>query len=440
MMREEDVLEALRNIIDPDFNKDIVSLGFVKNIRILGDEVSLEIQLTTPACPVKNEFQRQAEYLVRQLPGIKKVSVQMTAAQRPFTSALQGIQSTLNTVASIIAVSSCKGGVGKSTVAGYLAQELASRGFQVGLVDADIHGPSIPTLFNMTHAEVYINDKKQLIPVERNNLKIMSFGFLLGDGPAVMRGPMVSQYVQQVLHNTDWGKLDYLFIDMPPGTGDVQLTITQSVRLSGAVIVTTPQTLSLIDVTRGILMFEKVNVPILGVIENMSYFVCDNCAKRHYIFGQNARQSLNERFGIGLLAEFPLLAQLTYPMDSSVGNDFIRQALDRIMMALGKSTVQQKEVPQIQFDSRKVTLAWSDGTQIQVSNRDLRLSCRCAVCINEMTGERILQEKDVRSDIVPQEVIPLGNYAVGITWNDGHASGIYPYRAIKELAGISSTP
>ncbi|OGX43048.1 MAG: hypothetical protein A3G91_01175, partial [Omnitrophica WOR_2 bacterium RIFCSPLOWO2_12_FULL_50_9] len=363
-----------------------------------------------------------------------------TAAQRPFTSALQGIQSTLNTVASIIAVSSCKGGVGKSTVAGYLAQELASRGFQVGLVDADIHGPSIPTLFNMTHAEVYINDKKQLIPVERNNLKIMSFGFLLGDGPAVMRGPMVSQYVQQVLHNTDWGKLDYLFIDMPPGTGDVQLTITQSVRLSGAVIVTTPQTLSLIDVTRGILMFEKVNVPILGVIENMSYFICDHCRKKHYIFGSSGSKSIEERFGIEILAELPLLAQLTYPMDSSVGNDFIRQALDRIMMALGKSTVQQKEVPQIQFDSRKVTLAWSDGTQIQVSNRDLRLSCRCAVCINEMTGERILQEKDVRSDIVPQEVIPLGNYAVGITWNDGHASGIYPYRAIKELAGISSTP
>ncbi|OGX25542.1 MAG: hypothetical protein A3D10_08480, partial [Omnitrophica WOR_2 bacterium RIFCSPHIGHO2_02_FULL_48_11] len=266
MINEQVVLKALSQIIDPDFNRDIVSLGFIKNMKLEGAKVSFDIALTTPACPVKSEFQRQAEQFVGAVPGIKEVKVNMTSQpfQRPATA--QDVPDTLTQVRSIIAVSSCKGGVGKSTVAAYLAQELARRGFKVGLVDVDIHGPSIPTIFNLSKAEVYVNEKKQFLPIVKNNLKIMSFGFLLGDAPAVMRGPIVSRYVQQILHGTAWGELDYLFIDMPPGTGDVQLTITQTVRLNGAVIVTTRQTLSLVDVARGILMFEKVEVPILGVI------------------------------------------------------------------------------------------------------------------------------------------------------------------------------
>ena len=434
MINEQVVLKALSQIIDPDFNRDIVSLGFIKNMKLEGAKVSFDIALTTPACPVKSEFQRQAEQFVGAVPGIKEVKVNMTSQpfQRPATA--QDVPDTLTQVRSIIAVSSCKGGVGKSTVAAHLAQELARRGFKVGLVDVDIHGPSIPTIFNLSKAEVYVNEKKQFLPIVKNNLKIMSFGFLLGDAPAVMRGPIVSRYVQQILHGTAWGELDYLFIDMPPGTGDVQLTITQTVRLNGAVIVTTRQTLSLVDVARGILMFEKVEVPILGVIENMSYFICDKCEKKHYLFGGSGNTNLQDRFGIETLAELPLLPAFMNKIETPIANEFIMNAVDKVVMALGKNKIMQQDVPAIRFDAQAVYLKWKDGTEISVNNRDLRLSCRCAVCVNELTGELILKEKDIPADIAPKEIFPLGNYAVGINWTDGHASGIYPYKTIKELA------
>ena len=433
MITEKDILNSLKHIIDPDSQRDIVTLGFVQNIKIDGGEVSFDIVLTTPACPIKGEFERQAKEAVTKIPGVTKVNIHMTSMKRspapstPTTAALAQVKS-------IIAVSSCKGGVGKSTVAAYLAQELASRGFRVGLVDVDIHGPSIPTLFNLVGTQIYVNEKKQLIPVEKNNLKIMSFGFLLGDAPAVMRGPIVTRYVQQILLNTAWGELDYLFIDMPPGTGDVQLTITQTIQLSGAVIVTTPQTLSLIDVSRGILMFEKVNVPILGIIENMAYFMCDQCDKKHYIFGEQGAAQLQKRFGVEILAQLPLLAQLGLKIDKPLANDFIMRAVDKVVMALGKNSILQKQVPQIQFNAERITLNWTDGTQMTVSNSDLRLSCQCALCVNELTGKQILQPKDVRADIAPIEITPLGNYAIGVVWNDGHSSGIYPYDIIRQIA------
>lgn len=437
MITENDILNALRGIIDPDFNKDIVSLGFVKNIKIDGGEVSFDIELTTPACPIKDEFKRQAIAQVKTIDGVESVEVQMTSQKKPKVAGLVE-QSSLSQVRSIIAVSSCKGGVGKSTVSAQLAQELSSRGFKVGLVDTDVHGPSIPSLFNIKNVTVYGNEQKQLIPIEKNNLKIMSFGFLLGDAPAVIRGPIVTQYVQQILHNTAWGELDYLFIDMPPGTGDVQLTITQTVQLSGAVIVTTPQTLSLIDVARGILMFEKVDVPILGLIENMSYFACDECSKKHYIFGKNTSESLKERFGIEMLAELPILPQLALHIEKPLANEYIMQASDKVVMALGKSSIMQKQVPDIHFDEKEITLTWKGNDPVTVANRELRLSCQCALCIDELTGEQLLKESDIKDDIAAKDITPLGNYAIGITWNDGHASGIYPYKGIRELAVVTN--
>jgi len=442
MINEQTILNALKHIIDPDFKKDIVTLGFVKNIVIKGDEVSFDIDLTTPACPVKEEFRAQAEKAVFALDGVKNVTVNMTA-QAPKTVQPQasGNANPLSKVRSIVAISSCKGGVGKSTMAAALAQELSHRGFKVGLLDADIHGPSVPTLFNLSDVTIYQNEKNQIIPPEVGNpdssrppLRLMSFGFLLGDAPAVMRGPIVTRYVQQLLFNVAWGELDYLFIDMPPGTGDVQLTITQSVKLSGAVIVTTRQGLSLVDVSRGILMFERVSVPILGIIENMSYFVCDSCDKKHYIFGETHTRSLEERFGIPLLAEVPLLPRLTGKFDGYLGNSFIQEATDHVVRAIGKATIDDKAVPGVTFDSKIVTLKWSNGQVWKVSNRDLRASCQCALCINEMTGEKTLDPSKIKADIAPTQITPLGNYAIGITWNDGHSSGIYPYLSIKKLS------
>ena len=434
MPTPDEILNTLKQIIDPDFNRDIVSLGFVQNIKIDGNNISFDIALTTPACPVKGEFQRQAETLVRSLPGVKNVSVHMTTLPHK-TGTPQDFQSSLKDVRSIIAVSSCKGGVGKSTMAAYLALELANRGYRVGLVDADIHGPSVPALFNFHNVKIFVNGQKQFIPVEWNKLKIMSFGFLLGESPAVMRGPMVTQYVQQLLHSTAWGELDYLFIDMPPGTGDAQLTITQTVRLSGAVIVTTRQALSLVDVARGILMFEKVNVPILGIIENMSYFICDNCDKKHYIFGGSEVHTLKDRFGLETLAEVPLLPQLTAKIIEPVSNEFIMNAVDNVARALGKSSISQKQIPEIIFDQNHISLKWPDGERATVSNRAVRLSCRCALCMNELTGELLLRDERIAPDIAPTKITPLGNYALGIDWNDGHTSGIYPYATIRKVGG-----
>ncbi|MBF0489839.1 MAG: P-loop NTPase [Candidatus Omnitrophica bacterium] len=331
----------------------------------------------------------------------------------------------LSKVKNVVAVSSCKGGVGKSTIAVGLARSLSAKGLKVGLLDADIHGPSLPTLFNLSSADVFINEFKMAVPVEAEGLKLMSFGFLLGDAPAVMRGPIVASYIQQLLLQTDWGVLDYLIIDMPPGTGDIQLTITQSIRLTGAVIVTTPQTLSLVDVARGILMFEKVKVPILGVVENMAYFVCDSCSKKHEIFG--ARQSLQKRFGTKILGEIPLLPGL------SLGK-YMSSVADALLVAIDDQGKEKDGVPQVSFDEKSIVLSYKDGRKIVLDNRQVRLACQCAVCVNEMTGQKVLNPAKVRLDIAPKEITPLGNYAVGINWNDGHSSGIFPYSLLEHLS------
>lgn len=437
MVNEQSILNALKHIIDPDFKKDIVSLGFVKNIKITGSDVVFDIVLTTPACPIKEEFRSQAEKAVVALDGVRTVKVNMTS--QPVVAAQpqgMGGANPLSKVGAIIAVSSCKGGVGKSTMAAAMAQELAQRGYKVGLLDADIHGPSVPTLFNLSQAKMFVNDRQQLLPMDAGGLKLMSFGFLLGDAPAVMRGPIVTRYVQQLLFNVAWGELDYLFIDMPPGTGDVQLTITQSVKLTGAVIVTTRQSLSLVDVSRGILMFERVNVPILGVIENMSYFLCDSCDKKHYIFGESHTRSLQERFGISILAEIPLLPRLTGMFETYTANNFIQNAVDNTVRAIGKASREGQAVPGISFDAKAVTLKWNDGRVWKINNKNLRLSCQCALCVNEMTGQKVLDPAKIKADIAPTLITPLGNYAIGVTWNDGHSSGIYPYKNMEALASV----
>ncbi|MCA9406008.1 MAG: P-loop NTPase [Candidatus Omnitrophica bacterium] len=425
MITIQKVRNALSTVPHPrDPDKNLVTSGYVRNIQISDNAVSFQL-----IDPNDNSCINTAKEVVQKLDGVKSVEVKVIA------SPLAG--GSLEKVKSIIAISSCKGGVGKSTVAAHIAREMAKGGYKVGLVDADIHGPSVPALFNLKNVHIKTNNQKQLIPVERDGLKIMSFGFLLGDAPAVMRGPIVTRYIQQILMMTDWGELDYLFIDMPPGTGDVQLTITQTARLSGAVIVTTPQTLSLLDVARGILMFEKVNVPIIGIIENMSYFLCNKCDEKHYIFGENAVHSLQKRFGVKLLAEIPLQPQMTLSLDQHFSNDYIMLAVEHMKEALSHLDELKSGVPDVKFDKQNISVQWADGMGVTVSNKQLRLSCRCALCANEITGEVLISEDDIRQDIQPKEITPLGNYALGIVWNDGHSSGIYPYTLIKDLANTS---
>jgi len=333
----------------------------------------------------------------------------------------------LSKVKNIIAISSCKGGVGKSTFSCALAQELSHRGFKTGLMDADIYGPSLPSLLHLKDAQVESDEFKMLSPVDYNGLKVMSFGFLLGDAPAVMRGPIVTRYIQQLLFQTNWGELDYLILDMPPGTGDVQLTITQSIKLTGAVIVTTHHSLSLVDTARGILMFEKVKVPILGVVENMAYFVAPDSGKKYYVFGEQKAGALSSRFGVKTLVEIPIMQELSGDMQNYQANSYVQKATDELLKSLKEQQSTSVELKDAGYRDDQVVLVFSDGRELSAKAFDLRADCQCASCVSESTGQRTLDITKIPKDINPVEILPLGNYAVGITWSDGHASGIYPY-------------
>lgn len=437
MVSEEQVLGALRAIIDPDFQRDIVSLGFVQEVAIAGGTVAFTIELTTPACPLQPVFRQQAEELVGGLPGVEQVRVTMTARKRAGRQ-MAVEESGLREVKYILAVSSCKGGVGKSTVAALLARTLAERGAAVGLLDADVYGPSIPTLFNLHEHGVQTTPDQRFVPKEAEGLKLMSFAFLAGDGPAVLRGPLVAQYVQQLLHHVAWGALDYLIIDMPPGTGDIQLTISQSVQLDAAVIVTTPHQLSLTDVRKGIMMFDRVNVPVLGVIENMAWFICDGCGKKHLLFGEAGARTLEQRFGLETLAELPVSGSLSGSLEAMIGSDVAQETTDRVIRALGRRSLEKPARPRVAFDERTVTLTWPDGETASVSNAALRRACGCALCIDEMTRAPLLDPGTIPPDIHAEKVSIIGNYAVMVDWSDGHNTGYFPYSTIRELAAASA--
>jgi Mrp family chromosome partitioning ATPase/DUF971 family protein len=433
MVTVEQVLQALAVIEDPDFRRDIVSLGFVKDVRVAEGEVSLAIELTTPACPVKNEFKRAAEEILLGLPGVKKASVEMRS--RVSTLKQQQKESGLAGVKNILAVASCKGGVGKSTVAANLARELSGRGFHVGLLDTDIFGPSVPTLFRLHNPPITQHPNGWIEPVEHDGLKLMSFGFLFPDQPMVMRGPMVSGYIQQILHTVAWGELDYLVLDLPPGTGDIQLTITQSVKLSGAVIVTTPQSLALADVARGIRMFEAVSVPMLGVVENMAYFMCDQCGTKHHLFGDGKGTDLEKRFGLPTLAELPIEKRITEGLASYQPHPAVVAMTDQVAMALGKRLAGGGETPKAFAEGLYVRVEWPGGKPVNLPSRDLRAACQCASCVDEYSGRPILDVSKIPGDIRALSVEPVGNYAVAIHWSDGHDAGIYSWKMLEKLAG-----
>lgn len=443
MVTKDQVLGALAQIVDPDLGRDIVALGFITTLEIEDGHVLVEIRITTPACPVRDQFKSEAERLVGALDGVRTVTVtissapQPAAAQRPSVpGAGGGRESGLQQVGALVAVASCKGGVGKSTVAAALACELAQRGHRVGLLDTDIFGPSLPTLFDCRDLELQAGAGNMLLPAQVGALKLMSFGFWLGDAPAVMRGPMVTNYIQQLLHGVQWGELDYLFLDLPPGTGDIQLTITQAVKLAGAVVVTTPQPLALADVGKGILMFDKVSVPVLGVVENMAYFEAGG--ERHEVFGRDGGRRLQERFGIEVLGQLPLDPQR---YGGTFGGDLdlpeIASAADRMVRALGKATVAQEEVS-VDHDAERIVLRWAGGKTVAVANRRLRASCRCAHCVNEFSGERTADPAAIPADVHPREIRTVGNYALAITWSDGHSTGLFPYPAIEQLAAAAA--
>lgn len=305
MITQKHILDALRGIIDPDLHQDIVSLGFVKDVVINEGAVAFTIELTTPACPVKERFRLQATEAVQKIPGVTNVAVTMTANVRAAGRASD--TPLLPNVKNIIAIASGKGGVGKSTLTSNLACALAQTGARVGVLDADIYGPSIPRMLGALHPTLDVTADNCIIPWQVHGLHVMSLGFMVTDDtPVIWRGPMVHNVLSQFLRQVAWGELDYLLIDLPPGTGDAQLTITQMVPLSGAVIVTTPQEVSIHIASKGLKMFTEVKVPILGMIENMSHFVCPHCHEGTAIFRHGGTKKAAALNDVPFLGEVPL--------------------------------------------------------------------------------------------------------------------------------------
>ncbi len=301
---EQSVLAALSQIRDPDLHKDIVTLGFIKDLRVDGGAVSFRIVLTTPACPVKEQMEAAAREYVGALPGVTSVNVTMDA-EVPKGRGL-GEKVTVPGVRNIVAVSSGKGGVGKSTVAVNIAVALAQDGARVGLMDADVYGPNAPLMLGIADAQPIVSENK-LVPNEAHGIKLISIGILKpGDEPMIFRGPILHSLVRQFLGDVLWGELDYLIVDMPPGTGDVQLSLAQLVPVQGAVLVTTPQAVSVADVRRALRMFETVHVPVLGIVENMSYFVAPDTGTRYNIFGEGGGQRLADEYGVPFLGTIPI--------------------------------------------------------------------------------------------------------------------------------------
>ena len=310
------VLNALRAVVDPDIRRDIVTLGFVKNLSIDSGRVAFTIELTTPACPVKEQLREQATNAVRSVSGVSQVDVQLTANVRSALAPETG-RPPLPGVKNVIAVGAGKGGVGKTTVAVNLALSLAKCGSRVGVLDGDIYGPNVPLMLGLNTQ--LTTDGKQIVPAEKYGLQVVSIGFLTqDDAPIIWRGPMLHSAIQQFFREVAWKDLDYLIVDMPPGTGDVALSMSQTVPVVGSIVVTTPQQVSLSDSRRAVRMYQKLNIPPIGIVENMSYYQCTNCHHEADIFGHGGGEALAAELNVPFLGRLPVYQPIREGSDAGV--------------------------------------------------------------------------------------------------------------------------
>jgi ATP-binding protein involved in chromosome partitioning len=436
--------------MDPDLNRDIVSLGFVKDVKACDGIIAFTIELTTPACPVREQMKEQAHRHVMAIPGVKQVDIKMTSQVRP--TAGERKQALVPQVKNIVPVASGKGGVGKSTVSANLAVALARMGAKVGLMDADVYGPSIPTIMGARPGAG--GKPNSFEPPVAHGVKVVSMGFFVRPGDAVIwRGPMLHKAVEQFLGQVEWGELDYLIVDLPPGTGDVQLSLCQMIPLTGAAVVSTPQDVALTIAEKAIIMFSKLNTPVLGLVENMSGHVCSQCGHRDDIFGVGGAQKYALEHGIPFLGQVPLATGIRESSDagnpivvsqpdSPAAKAFVKVAENLAaqvsIRAAGVST-NGRAVPQkIELRSRQqLFIHWSDGKESTLESRALRLACPCATCVDELTGAKRLDPGSVSKDVWPQEISPVGRYALNFQWSDGHRTGIYTFEHLRQLAGLS---
>jgi len=319
-IKQDQILEALRRVEDPELHRDIVSLGMVKDLAVNNGKISFTVELTTPACPLRESIETDCKKALAGMPGVSGVEISFGAQVRG-SKAGAGQTDLLPTVKNIILVAAGKGGVGKSTVAANLAVALKMHGAATGLLDADIYGPSVPIIMGVKGEpnKVEVNGTYKISPTVAHGVPVMSIGFFLdADQAVIWRGPMLGKALHQLMADVHWGELDYLVVDMPPGTGDVQITFSQQLKVSGALLVATPQDVALADVIRAKTMFDKVMIPIVGIVENMSYFICDGCGKKHEIFSRGGARRAAERFQIPYLGEIPITPALREGGDKGI--------------------------------------------------------------------------------------------------------------------------
>lgn len=353
---EKDILSALSTVNDPDLHKDLVTLNMIRDIKTSDEQVSFTVMLTTPACPLKEKIRKDCENAVRKVIGDLELEINMSSS---VTSARDNAP-VLTNVKNIIAIASGKGGVGKSTVTSNLAVALAQMGAKVGLIDADIFGPSVPVMFNCEHEQPevkVVNGKNVIVPLEQYGVKLVSIGFLTPpDSPVVWRGPMASSALKQFISDADWGELDYMFIDLPPGTSDIHLTLVQTVPVTGAIIVTTPQRVALADATKGLAMFKQpqINVPVLGIVENMAYFTPEELPdNKYFIFGKDGGKNLSEKYGVPLLGQIPLVQGIRESGDSGLPAVMKEGITGDAFKELAESVARQVAIRNANFEQTK---------------------------------------------------------------------------------------
>jgi ATP-binding protein involved in chromosome partitioning len=371
----------------------------------------------------------------------------------------------------MIAISSGKGGVGKSTVTASIAVAMADSGLSVGVVDADVYGPSIPRMLGIAAAKPAVAPDGRVIPAEAHGVKVISMAMLTDDdAPAILRGPMVTKYLQMFVRQVDWGALDVLLLDLPPGTGDIQLTLAQAFPLTGAVVVSTPQDVSLRIARRGFRMMEQVKVPILGVVENMSGFTCPSCGTLTHIFHQGGGEAIAQELGVAFLGKVPLDPMVVDCGDE--GRPLVHAAPDSpaaaayrhiasVLAGSGRDAAgiatpfawtltegsgkpacapsdgrgPSDRVAGLDHDGEALILRWADGADQRLADRDLRLACQCAQCRDEMSGKRLIAPDQVALDLRLTRVWSVGNYALGMAFSDGHDTGIYTFQALRAMTG-----
>lgn len=486
----EALTSALRNVIDPDLGTDIITLGFVKDLMISSsNDVSFTMDLPTSYMSLSTEFRDKCTDELSKISWVGKLYIKMIFPdlQVEKTSSKSDKQGGMVGIKHIIAVSSCKGGVGKSTVAVNLAYTLSMAGAKVGILDADIYGPSLPTMTKPVSTDVPFRNNK-LYPLEYEGVKLMSMGFI-NKGASIMRGPMVNQVLNQFVSLTQWDDLDYLLVDMPPGTGDIQLTLAQIMNISAAVIVTTPQRLSFVDVVKGIDLFDTVNVPCVAVVENMAEYktysfnedffrtigekaasiataaslsqststdpsksfkavtdylktAIESQRQPHKLFGAGHLQRLKDMWGIANLISLPLQEDVARSGDS--GRPYVLQYPDSdvalAMEDLAVGVVQ--EIERLRQENDKLNSLIYDAKENiclfnnkNVSPAALRKSCRCAVCVEEFSGRPLLDPATIPENIKPLAMAPIGRYAMSVDWSDGHKS-LYPFKQIEVIANL----